>query len=122
LSLRPGLLALALATGCGVSGREDLIGRYEAARDGRREVWTLRGDGTCEIARGTGAAPGEAARCEWEWVDRDDRRSLVVTLLPGDLSPAAARHRTRYVLRPTRLPGGTVTIPLGSGTELRKVE
>ena len=54
-------------------------------------------------------------------MDRDDRTALVVTLLP-DAQAHTARHRMKYVLKPTRLPGGTVTIPLGSGADLRKVE
>ncbi|HVR70725.1 MAG TPA: hypothetical protein VMT87_07740 [Vicinamibacteria bacterium] len=122
MSARPGLVALALATGCGVNAREDLVGRYEATRDGRREVWTLRGDGTCEIVRAVEGGPDATTRCEWEWVDREDRTALIVTLLPGDRTAGPARHRTRYVLRPSRLPGGPVTIPLGTGAELRKVE
>jgi hypothetical protein len=120
LSLRAGLLALALATGCGVSGREDLVGRYEAVDGGRRETWRFDGDGRCEIARQVGEIR-QKTRCEWEWVDRDDRTALVVTLLP-DAQADTARHRTKYVLKPTRLPGGPVTIPLGSGADLRKIE
>jgi hypothetical protein len=120
LSLHAGLVALALATGCGVSGRDDLVGRYEAVEGGRRETWRLDGDGGCEIVRQVGEVQ-QTTPCEWEWVDRDDRTALVVTLLPGE-APDTARHRVKYVLRPSRLPGGTVTIPLGSGAELRKVE
>jgi hypothetical protein len=120
LSLRAGLLALALAAGCGVSGREDLVGSYEAVQGGRRERWTLGDDGRCQIVRQAGET-FETTACEWEWVDRDDRTALVVTLLPGARA-ATARHRTRYVLRPTRLPAGAITIPLGSGADLRKVE
>ena len=120
MSLRAGLLALALATGCDVSGREDLVGRYEAVDGGRLETWRLDGDGRCEIVRQVGEVR-QTTRCEWEWVDRDDRTALVVTLLPG--APAdTARHRMKYVLKPSRLPGGTVSIPLGSGADLRKVE
>jgi len=120
LSLHAGLVALALATGCGVSGREDLVGRYEAVDGGRRETWRLGADGGCEIVRQAGEVR-QTTRCEWEWVDRDDRTALVVTLLP-DARADAARHRVKYVLKPSRLPGGTVTIPLGSGADLRKVE
>ena len=117
---RRGLIVLALATSCGVSGREDLAGRYQAIRDGRRETWTLAGDGTCQIVREAEHGQAMTTRCEWEWVEREDRTALVVTLLPAGGS--ALRHRTRYVLRPSRWPGGTVTIPLGTGAELRKVE
>jgi hypothetical protein len=122
LSHRPALVALALAAGCGVDGREDLVGRYEAVANGRRETWTLRGDGTCHIARESKDGRRETTRCEWEWVERDDRTGLTVTLLPASGAPDAAPHRTRYVLRPSRFPGRTVTIPLGRGAELRKVE
>ena len=120
MRLPTGLLALAVATGCGVSGREDLVGRYEAIDDGRRETWRLDGDGRCEIVRQVGAVR-QTTRCEWEWVDRDDRTALVVTLFP-DATAETARHRMKYVLQPSRLPGGTVSIPLGSGADLRKVE
>ena len=101
----------ALASGCGVPDRDELVGRYAA--DG--ESWSLAADGTCRIARAE-----EVRRCEWEYVERDGRKTLAVTLLaePG----RAARHRTRLVLTPSRVLGGAVTIPLGGGGELRKVE
>jgi hypothetical protein len=111
-----------LATGCGVGARNDLVGRYVAVAEGRRETWTLRADGTCEIVRQVEGAPSETARCEWEWVEREGSATLVVTPRPASESPGAVRHRTRYVLKPTRLPGGIVTIPLGTGADLRKVE
>jgi hypothetical protein len=112
-------LALALTTACGVSERADLVGRYEATTGAAHEEWRLAADGTCQITRAAGAAAPVTTRCEWEWVDRDGRRRLVVTLLPEDGAPL--RHRTRYVLTPTRAPGGRVTIPLGAGGDLRQV-
>jgi hypothetical protein len=118
------LLALTLGAACGVSGREDLVGRYETHGDGPRETWMLAADGTCTIVRQTGEArPPQSTRCEWEYVDREGRASLVVTVLPRDAG-AGTRHRARYVLTPSRFPGGTVTIPLGAGSDrqLRKVE
>lgn len=118
------LLALALGAACGVSGREDLVGRYETNGDGPRETWMLAPDGTCTVARGRGGAtPPETTRCEWEFVDRGGSASLVVTVLPPE-GAAGMWHRTRYVLTPSRFPGGTVTIPLGAGSDrqLRKVE
>jgi hypothetical protein len=111
---RRALIALAaaagLTAGCGVPGRDELVGRYTA--DG--ESWSLAADGTCQIARAE-----TVRRCEWEYVERDGRKTLAVTLLgePG----SATRHRTRLVLTPSRVLGGAVTIPLGGG-ELRKVE
>jgi hypothetical protein len=115
------LVTLALGAACGVDGREDLVGRYETSGGGPRETWTLAGDGTCAIARP--AADGKDERCEWEYVDREGRASLVVTMLPPD-DALGTRHRTRYVLTPSRFPGGTVTIPLGpaSDRQLHKVE
>jgi hypothetical protein len=104
-----------LAAACGVSEREQLVGRYEAGAGDRRETWYLAADGTCEIARA-----GTVRRCEWEFVERDGRRTLAVTLFPD--AREATRHRTRLVLSPTRWPGGAVTIPLGATGELRKVE
>jgi hypothetical protein len=105
------LAAAVLSTGCGVPARDELVGRYTA--DG--ESWSLAADGTCQIAR-----PDAVRRCEWEYVERDGRKTLAVTLLaePGH----ATRHRTRLVLTPSRVFGGAVTIPLGGGGELRKVE
>lgn len=103
--------AAALCAGCGVSGREELVGRY--ATDG--ETWSLAADGTCHIARGPAVS-----RCEWEFVEREGRKTLAVTVLPDP--GAATRHRTRLVLTPSRAPWGAVTIPLAGGGELRKVE
>jgi len=117
------LLALGVGVACGVSGREDLVGRYEASGDGR-QTWTLDADGTCTIVRRPGeATPPQTTRCEWEYVDREGRASLVVTVLPPDAG-AGTRDRMRYVLTPSRFPGGTVTIPLGAGSDrqLRKIE
>jgi len=56
-------------------------------------------------------------------VDRGGSASLVVTMLPPE-GAGGTRHRARYVLTPSRFPGGTVTIPLGAGSDrqLRKVE
>ena len=107
-------VAAAISVGCGVSSRENLVGRYQTA-DGHGETWSLAADGTCEITRAAGVT-----RCEWEFVERDGRRTLAVTLLPD--ARDVTRHRTRLVLTPTRLPGGGVTIPLGARGELRKVE
>jgi hypothetical protein len=117
------LLALAAVTACGVDGRADLVGCYETSGDGPRETWTLAADGTCAIVRPTIDGPMESRRCEWEYVDRQGRTSLVVTVLPPDAG-AGTRNRTRYVLTPSRFPGGTVTIPLGAGSDrqLHKVE
>jgi hypothetical protein len=118
------LLALALGAACGVSGREELVGRYETNGDGPRETWILAADGTCTIVRWRGGAtPPETTRCEWEYVDRGGGASLIVTVLPPEAA-VGTRHRARYVLTPSRFPGGTVTIPLGAGSDrqLRKVE
>jgi hypothetical protein len=117
------LLALAAVMACGVDGRADLVGRYETSGDGPRETWTLAADGTCAIARPTTDGPMESSRCEWEYVDRQGTTSLVVTMLPPE-GAGGTRNRTRYVLTPSRFPGGTVTIPLGAGSDrqLRKVE
>lgn len=118
------VVTLALCAACGVGGRADLVGRYEAKGDGRREAWTLAADGTCTIVRRpVEAMPPETTRCEWEYVDREGGASLVVTVLPPE-GAVGTRHRTRYVLTPSRFPGGTVTIPLGAGSDrqLRKVE
>jgi hypothetical protein len=119
-----GLASVALGLACGVDGREALVGRYEAAIDGRREQWSLAADGTCEIVREVAAAAAETTRCEWEYVDREGRRALIVTVLGSDGPGAASPHRTRYVLTPTRLPWEPVTIPLGPrpGWQLRKVQ
>lgn len=114
-ALRAVVAVASLAAACGVSEREQLVGRYEAGAGDRRETWYLAADGTCEIARA-----GTVRRCEWELVERDGRRTLAVTLLPD--TREATRHRTRLVLSPTRWPGGAVTIPLGATGELRKVE
>ena len=109
------------ALACGISDRGDLVGRYVAEQEGRRETWSLADDGTCAIARPDGAGGEALTRCEWEVVERHGRRTLAVTLLPDDRD--ILRHRTRLVLTPTRLPGGAVTIPLGRGrADLRKVE
>jgi hypothetical protein len=117
------LLALAAVTACGVDGRADLVGRYETSGDGPRETWTFAADGTCAIVRPTTDGPKESRGCEWEYVDREGRTSLVVMVLPPD-GGAGTRHRARYVLTPSRFPGGTLTIPLGAGSDrqLRKVE
>lgn len=118
------LLALALAAACGVNGREDLVGRYETSGDGPGETWTLATDGTCTIVRRRGGAtPPETTRCEWEYVHRGGRASLMLTVLPPE-GATRTRHRARYVLTPSRFPGGSVTIPLGAGSDrqLRKVE
>ena len=121
LRLAAAVAAGALASACGVTEREDLIGRYET--EGRRERWTLAADGTCERTRVGADGQSETARCEWQWSDRDGSRKLIVTLLPPEGASAASAHRTRYVLAPSRVPGGPVTIPLGAGgAELRKVE
>jgi len=116
-------VALALGAGCDVNGREDLVGRYETNGDGPRETWTLAADGTCTIVRPGRDVKSEATRCEWEYVDREGSTKLIVTVL-APKSDDAARHRTRYVLTPSRLPGGVVTIPLGAGSDrlLGKVE
>jgi hypothetical protein len=114
-------LVMVLVAACGVTEREDLVGRYET--DSRRERWTLSADGTCERTRVAAGGRTETSRCEWLWVDRDGSRKLVVTLPPAADSPADGAHRTQYVLAPGRVPGGRITIPLGTdGTELRKVE
>lgn len=117
------VVALALGAGCGVNGREDLVGRYETNGDGPRETWTLAADGTCTVVRPERDAKSEATRCEWEYVDREGSTKLIVTVLAPE-GDDAARHRTRYVLTPGRFPGGRVTIPLGAGSDwqLRKVE
>lgn len=117
------LLALGLGAACGIDGREDLVGRYETNGEGPRETWTLAADGTCAIVRPADDGKAETTRCEWEYVDREGRTSLLVTVLPSE-GVAGTRHRTRYVLTPSRFPGGTVTIPLGAGSErqLREVE
>ena len=116
-------LAAALAAGCGVDGRADLVGRYHTTDDGPRETWSLAADGTCGIERTATESGARTLRCEWEWVEREGRTSLVVTVLPP-ADTAGARHHTRYVLTPSRLWGGAVTIPLGGESErqLRKVE
>jgi hypothetical protein len=114
------LVGLALGQGCGVRGREDLVGRYEADVEGRPEAWTLAGDGTCQIVRQPDSAKTETRRCEWEYVEREGRSTLVVTVLAHDGADAATSHQTRYVLTPSRF-GQTVTIPLGSRWQLRKV-
>jgi hypothetical protein len=109
-----------LAIACGVRDREDLIGRYEADPGGRHEVWTLREDGTCSIVRQTPRGEAQTG-CEWELGERGGRRVLVVTVA----EPAgASRHRTTYVLTPSRFPGGVVSIPLGpgEGAVLRKID
>ena len=121
---RAGLaLAAALAAGCGVDGRADLVGRYRTTDDGPRETWSLAPDGTCTIERHAPESGPRTLPCEWEWVEREGRATLVVTVLPP-AGAAGTRHRTRYVLTPSRLWGGAVTIPLGggSGRQLRKVE
>jgi hypothetical protein len=115
------VLTLALGAACGVDGREDLVGRYEADDDGPRQTWTLAGDGTCAIVRPGRDAASETTRCEWEYVEREGRTTLLVTVLA--MENDAARQRIRYVLTPSRFPGSAVTIPLGgSGGQLRKVE
>jgi hypothetical protein len=112
--LRALIAAAAIAAGCHVSSRDDLVGRYVRSDEAAPETWTLSADGTCRIAR-----PTSVTRCEWEYVEREGRRTLVVTMLPDANDPV--RHRTRLVLTPTQLPGGAVTIPVGGG-DLRKVE
>ena len=114
------LIGLTLVQGCGVRGREDLVGRYEADVEGRPEAWTLADDGTCQIVRQLDSAKAETKRCEWEYVEREGRSTLVVTVLGHAGGEAAASHRTRYVLTPSRF-GQTVTIPLGPRWQLRKV-
>lgn len=114
------LVGLTLSQGCGVHGREDLVGHYEADVEGRRETWTLADDGTCQIVRQLDSAKTDTKRCEWEYVEREGRSTLVVTVLAHDGVDAASAHRTRYVLTPSRF-GQTVTIPLGSRWQLRKV-
>ena len=124
MTVRAGLaLAATLGAGCGVGGREDLVGRYQTTDDGQRETWSLAPDGTCAIGRPAADGSLRTIRCEWEWVEREGRASLVVTVLPP-AEAAGTRHRTRYVLTPSRLWGGAVTIPLGgeSDRQLRKVE
>jgi hypothetical protein len=119
--LTSGAAVLVMAAACGVTEREDLVGRYET--DSRRERWTLSADGTCERTRVIPDGRTETSRCEWLWADRDGSRKLVVTLQSPADSPAEGAHRTQYVLAPSRVPGGRITIPLGAdGTELRKVE
>ena len=113
-ALTAAALAVSLAA-CGVSGREDVVGRYVTGDGGGRETWSLAGDGSCEIARPTGVT-----RCEWELIDRDGRPMVSVTLLRD--ANDVARHRIRLLLTPSRLPGSVVTIPLPAGGELRKVE
>lgn len=121
LRLATAVVAGALASACGVTEREDLVGRYET--EGRRERWTLAADGTCERTHVGADGRTESSRCEWQWSDRDGSRKLIVTLLPPDGAPGRDGHHTRYVLAPSRSPGGPVTIPLGAdGAELRKVE
>ena len=105
----------AFLAGCGVSGREDVVGRYVTGESATRETWSLAADGSCEIAR-----PAGTTRCEWEMVDRDGRPTIALTLLPD--ADDAARHRMRLLLTPSRFPGGVVTIPLPAGGELRKLE
>jgi hypothetical protein len=113
--------ALAAATGCRVDDRADLVGRYTADTGGRHEEWQLSADGTCTIVRRTADAAEATARCEWQWIERDGTRRLVVTLRPPP--GGSTSHQTRYVLAPSRVPGGPVTLPLGpDGPELRKVE
>lgn len=120
LRLAAGLVG-GLAAACGVTEREDLVGRYET--EGRRERWTLASDGTCERTRVAADGRTDTSRCEWQWSDRDGTRKLIVTLIPPEGAAGAAGHQTRYVLAPSRVPGGPVTIPLGAGgAELRKVE
>ncbi len=117
------VVTLALGVSCGVNGRDDLVGRYETRGDGPRETWTLADDGTCGIVRPGRDAASETTRCEWEYVEREGRATLIVTVLARERD-AAARHRTRYVLTPSRFPGAALTIPLGAGSDrqLRKVE
>ena len=113
------LIGLTLGQGCGVRGREDLVGRYEADVEGRRETWTLADDGTCLIVRQVDSAPAQTRRCEWEYVERGGRTTLVVTVPGPGGAEAATSHQTRYVLTPSRF-GQTVTIPLGPRWQLRK--
>jgi hypothetical protein len=65
------------------------------------------------------SAKTETRRCEWEYVEREGRSTLVVTVLAHDGVDPASSHRTRYVLTPSRF-GQTVTIPLGPRRQLRK--
>lgn len=104
-------LALGLAAasiGCGVDGREPLIGSYVVRGTGER--WTLREDGTCTIERAAAVLA-----CEWEYRDRNGERRLVVTT-------TGQRHQSRYVLAPSKWPGRAVTIPLSSSATLEKQE
>jgi hypothetical protein len=117
------VIVLALAAGCGVSERAELVGRYRAEGGGREEHWRLEADGTCEIARETHERKVGTVSCEWHWVERDGSRKLVITIRSGAATADAGVDQTRYVLTPSRFPGGPVTIPLGQGgAELRKVE
>ena len=97
---------------CGVSGREDLIGRYVVPSTG--EAWTLREDGTCTIERGGARIP-----CEWEFRQRDGETRLVVSATAAAGAPPQGR---RYVLTPSKWPGQPVTIPLSSSATLRKTD
>ena len=112
--------AAVLAVGCGVHSREELIGRYEVDSANRREVWTLREDGTCLIHRQDQHGASEVGG-EWQLSERGGRRVLVVTVAEPI---GGSRHRTTYVLTPSRLLGRTVSIPLGPGDNavLRKVD
>jgi hypothetical protein len=104
--------ALAVAwAGCGVNGRESLIGRYVVPSTG--EAWTLRDDGTCSIERS-----GVVLACEWEYRERLGETRLVVTA--ADAADAAPRHSLRYVLTPSKWPGRPVTIPLSPSATLEK--
>ena len=114
--------ALAVASvcaGCAVTDREALVGRYERTIGGVREEWTLRDDGACSITRDGAAAPASDT-CEWHLAEQDGDTVLALEVRR---TSGGSVDRVRYRLRPTRTPGGRVTIALGPGDEalLRKL-
>lgn len=109
----------AVCTGCAVTDRETIVGRYERTIGGVREEWTLRDDGSCSIIR-DGAAPPASDTCEWHLAEQDGDTVLAMEVRR---TSGGSIDRVRYRLTPTRTPGGRVTIALGAGDDalLRKM-